>query len=107
MSKFKKGTFAIVPNKEYLDELSTNAQCLWLWLCIYADENGECFPSRKLLARNTKRSVRAIDYALDELEEKKWVKRVVRYQKKDKMEQTTNLYQLYLLDGKPKAPPCT
>lgn len=95
---FEPGSFILVPNKNRLDEISANSQVLWLWLCAFANEDGECYPSRSLLAKKMNRTPKTVDKSLSELEEKGWLK------KKHQVfegQYTSNLYQLFLLDKKP------
>lgn len=95
-NKFTPGTFILVPNKKKLQDLSPHAQLIWLWLCNFADEVGECFPSKTKLSKCTGLSVRSVDRAVNELTDKNWMKKTNRFQEEGG--QTSNFYQLFLLD---------
>jgi hypothetical protein len=48
--KYEKGNFFIVPNKEKLKTVGAVAQSVFMWLCVFADEKGQCYPSASTLA---------------------------------------------------------
>jgi len=76
--KYTKGSFITVPNKEALRGMKPQTQCLFLWLCSYANETGKCFPAQKTLSRDTGMSVRSIVRATDELIEAGILEKEVR-----------------------------
>ena len=94
--KYEKGTFVTVPNREFLKGLTPLTQTLFFWICNYADENGQCFPSRTTLAKNMGSSIKTVDRHLKKLEE---VGLVVTTERFEKGEKITNLYQIMILEG--------
>jgi hypothetical protein len=48
--KYEKGSFTTVPFTDRLKGLSPIIQVIYLWMCKHANEDGQCFPSQKLLA---------------------------------------------------------
>lgn len=62
MTKYEKGSFITVPNRKKLAGLRPATQCLHTWLCCHANAEGDCFPSRKLLAKECGfKSARTVD----------------------------------------------
>jgi hypothetical protein len=74
MSYNKK--FGIV-NQDVLQdpELSIQAKGLYSLLCTYADKNRRCYPSISTLADHCNKSVRTINYLIEELKKKEYVVR--------------------------------
>jgi hypothetical protein len=65
MSKYPKGSFITVPNKEKLVGLKPSTQSLYVWLCNHINKDSTCFPSRRLLAKESGlKSVRTVDQHL-------------------------------------------
>ena len=93
--KYKKGTFVVVPNTEYLKGKSSVLLSVFLWLCYHADDDGVCYPSRKKLAEEVGVDVRTIDKYIKVLQEDGIIIKTIR-QKKNSKENTSNLYQLLL-----------
>jgi hypothetical protein len=100
--KYKKGTFVVVPNIDILSGRNTEVQTLFMWLCNFADENGQCFPSRKLLAEKCGLGVRTIDKYIDMLIELRLIEKKKRFNKK-KNEFSSNLYQVVIPPALPSA----
>lgn len=100
--KYEKGTFTVVPNREALRGLPAGAQALYLWLCSYADEYGECYPSRGKLAKDIGATVKTVDTHLRTLEDTGLITKTERVQ--DNVKQS-NLYQLQLVEGRVKITP--
>ncbi len=94
--RFVKGDFITVPNKNALKSISPNAQALFMWICVYADEEGLCYPSRSTLAVNLNSSVRTVDTYLKELEDNGFISKTKRFNKR---EQQSNLYQILIKEG--------
>jgi hypothetical protein len=94
--KYRKGEFVTVPNRSALHTLSVGAQALFMWICIYADEDGICFPSRSKLARNLNCAVRSVDAYLNELIEKGFITKTNRVFENEKK---SSLYQIVILEG--------
>lgn len=65
--KYEKGQFTTVPNIKHLGGLKATTTATYLWICSYADENGQCFPKRKTLAEKIQVDVKTIDRAITEL----------------------------------------
>lgn len=92
--KYKKGTFIVVPNKEYLKGKPAEMQTLFFWLCSYANDDGQCYPSRNRLAKDIGCTVKTID---------KYMKLLIDYglinkqTRKDGKENISNLYQIFTL----------
>lgn len=94
--KYERGSFITVPSKEVLRELHPTAQCLYMWLCSYANETGNCYPSRSTLASDVGVSVRTIDTAMEVLVAAGLVRKQTRFKGN---EQTTNLYEVLVVEG--------
>lgn len=99
-NQFEPGTFVIVANKNSLCDLSTRAQVTWLALCAHANEDGNCWPSINRLAAIVGVGHRTIQRGLEELIEKKWVKKENRYRGDGAA--TSNYYTLFLVKSKQK-----
>lgn len=93
MSKFQKGTFIILPNKEILRGQSPDLQAIYLWLCDYADEYGRSFPSRSLLAKVAGVSIKSLDKHLKILVSLGILSKENRVKDGEKL---SNLYQIKL-----------
>lgn len=93
--QYQKGTFVVVPSINRLDILPATGQALFVWLCKYANEDGECFPSRKRLADHLGIDVRTIDKHLSFLEETGFITKVKR-KKAGTKENMSNLYQIQI-----------
>jgi hypothetical protein len=92
--KYEKGTFITVPNIQRLQELPPTAQALFMWLCSYADKDGQCYPSRTVLAKNLHCAVRSVDAHLAHLIEAGFIEKHNRVQGNEKQ---SNLYQIMLV----------
>lgn len=91
--KYRKGEFVIVPNTQELDKVSATAQALFVWICVYADNDGICFPSRSKLASNLNCSVSTVDTYIKELVDCGFITKTNRKRDNEKI---TNLYQIVL-----------
>lgn len=76
--RYEKGSFTTVPNIVALKGLHATAQCLFMWLCHHANQDGQCFPSRKRLAELCDVSVDMIDKMMKILTEKGIVEKKTR-----------------------------
>lgn len=94
--KYKKGTFVVVPNLERLDLLPSTSQALYIWICKYANDDGECFPSRSKLAKHIGCDVRTVDKHINFLIELGFMTKEIRHKKGSK-ENMSNMYQLQLI----------
>lgn len=87
--KYAKGTFLLTPNKNHLRGLAPYTQLVYMWLADFSSIEGECFPSIKTLSEFCKISTRSVQYSLDELVAKGFIKKIDRRNKGK-----SNLYQL-------------
>lgn len=92
--KYQKGSFILAPNKHVLDGQPPIVQTVFVWICSYANEDGECWPSRSLLARNASCSVDSVDNAIKKLVELGLLEKTSRTDGESKI---TNLYQIRLV----------
>lgn len=72
------------------------AQCLYMWLCDFANMEGESFPSRQLLAQRMQVSVRSVDEYVKILENANLLVKENRVMNNEK---TTNIYRIPLYSG--------
>lgn len=91
--KYKKGTFVIVPNLDILEGKPTEMQTLFMWICSYANDEGQCFPSRSVLSRKCGVTIKTIDKYIKVLVELGILEKTLR-RKEGKKENTSNLYQI-------------
>jgi hypothetical protein len=94
--KYNKGTFLVIPNKEYLKGMKPQVQTTFFWICEHSDENGICYPSRNKLAKEVGVGIKIIDRAIKELEDKNLIKKTTR-KKENSKENMSNLYQIMIL----------
>jgi predicted transcriptional regulator len=98
--KYKKGTFIVVPNIELLSGKPTELQTIFMWICSYANDEGQCFPSRKALASKCAITVKTLDKYMEQLIEFGLIEKTHR-KKEGTKENTSNLYQVLLPDIQP------
>ncbi len=98
--KYDKGSFIVVPSRSSLEGINPIAQTLYMWLCAYAGDTGECFPSRTTLSAKVGCSDNTIDRMLLILLEKGLIKKENRFKNNEKQ---TNLYTVQILGGTPTA----
>lgn len=91
--KYEKGQFTTVPNIKYLGGLKATTTATYLWICSYADENGQCYPKRKTLAEKILVKVDTIDSSLKELCELGLLEKSSRFNGKA---QSSNKYQILI-----------
>ena len=94
--KYEKGTFTIIPNKEVLRGKTPVLQTLFTWLCSYADEKGQCFPSRSTLASDIGVDIRTVDKYIEELIS---LGLIFKEKRKNRLKNLTNVYQIMIADG--------
>lgn len=92
---YSKGTFIVVPNITHLKGLPVGAQALFMWLCTYADDEGVCFPSRSLLAKNIGASTKSVDRHIETLEVVGLLEKSKRRRPGDVVNKS-NLYQILI-----------
>lgn len=95
--KYTKGTFVVVPNKEYLKGKPSEMQTLYFWICSYANEDGQCFPSRTRLAKEVGCNVRTIDKYMKVLIDEGFIIKQIRKVEGGK-QNLSNIYTLMLLE---------
>lgn len=96
--KYKKGTFVVVPNTEYLKGKPQALQLLFFWLCYYADEEGRCFPSRGKLAKLMSCTNKTVDNYIKVLELDGVIEKTIR-RKEGTKENKSNLYQILQVEN--------
>jgi hypothetical protein len=92
--KYQKGSFITVPNNAGLAGIHPAAQCLFMWLCFHANQEGQCFPSRRRLAELSGISVDMVDKMLKVLEEKHLILKTKR--RKNETLNQTNIYEVLI-----------
>lgn len=95
--KYKKGTFVVVPNIDILAGKKTELQSIFMWLCSYSNDDGQCYPSRKALASKSGLTVKTVDKYLAELVSLGLISKTPRL-KIGTYENTSNLYQINIPD---------
>lgn len=95
LMKYQKGTFILVPNKQMIRNQKPYVQVIYLWICDFVDDNGQCFPSRRLLSEICGCSVSTIDKGLKILCD---LGVLSLKNRKKRNEKTTNLYQIHLVE---------
>lgn len=98
MTKYEKGSFVVIPNKNHLRGKSAEMQSIYFWICEHADENGVCFPTRKVLADEAGVGIRTLDKCLKNLVKDGFLT-VIKRKKNNSKENTSNLYQIMVLEG--------
>lgn len=98
--KYQKGTFVVVPNKEYLRGKPSELQTIFFWLCEHSDLDGICYPSRVTLAEEAGCGIKSVDKYLKELVSIGLIEKTVR-QKPNSNENTSNLYQVVVAEMPP------
>lgn len=102
--RYAKGSFVIVPNKDYLPGLEPYIQAVYFWICSFADENGVCFPSRTTIAIRAGCSVKSVDRAIERL----CLDQILRKEtRKNEDKNLTNVYQIMIdpWGGDSQSPP--
>lgn len=92
-TKYKKGTFLTIPNKQVLAGMNPNEQVIFFWICNFSNDEGVCFPSRKTLADCAGVSIRTVVNVIDKLIEKGLLNKKER---KNGLTNTSNEYQILI-----------
>lgn len=96
-TKYKKGDFITVPNKSQLEGLKPQVQTVFMYICSYSNEKGQCFPAIATIAEQAGISYSTASRAISNLEDLGFLKKVHQtYNGR----QTSNLYQVMILEGK-------
>lgn len=98
--KYKKGTFVVVSNKHRLLGKPPEMLAVYFWLSSHADDEGTCFPTKKLLAQEAGCSHNTVDKYLKLLVEEGFIS-IEHRKKRGSKENTSNLYQLHLMGDLP------
>lgn len=100
--KYEKGNFITVPNKSELKKLDAQSQVLFMWLCSFTDEKGQCYPSVNRLAECCGLSRKTIIERVKILIDKGFLTKFHRFSENS---QQSNLYQIHLLPSSGNTPP--
>lgn len=92
--KYIAGTFFQIPNKHCLDKLEPTQALLYMWLCFFSDQDGDCFPSIKTLAAKMGRCESYTRKILSKLLKSGLVTSEIR--KRDDGSQSSNIYHISL-----------
>lgn len=95
--KYEKGSFITVPNKHILAGTDATAQAAYLWVCSFANEEGQCWPSRSKLSELLGCSLPSVDKAINKLCELGILSKEVRPIGGNR--NLPNLYQIILIQG--------
>lgn len=100
--RYEKGNFITVPNKSELKKLDAHSQVLFMWLCSFTNEQGQCYPSVSRLAECCGLSKNTIIDRVKILIAKGFLTKTERYT--DNAQQS-NLYQIHLIPSSGNEPP--
>jgi len=99
--KYKKGTFVVIPNKQYLKGKPSEMQSIYFWLCEHADDTGGCFPTKETISDDAGCSHNTVDKYLKQLSDEGFL-RITNRRKRGSKEFTSNHYQVLILTHNPK-----
>lgn len=102
MSKFNKGEFTVVPSKSARAGLRPTLQVVYMWLADHSNDAMKSWPSRTTLAEECGISVRALDAALNELIELKFIEKEQRVVNNEK---TSSIYTVNIVNSRAKSAP--
>lgn len=93
--RYIKGDFTLVPNSSSLEGQSPSVQTVYKWICKHADNDGICFPSRRLLSQKSGVTIKTVDNCI-----KKLVKMGIIAKKSRKIgkENVSNTYQIIIVE---------
>ena len=91
--KYKKGSFLVVPNLQIIEGQPSAVQSVYFWICSFANEDGNCFPSHTIIAQKSGVSTRTVIRSIEILETLGVLKKEVRMKNNEKI---SNLYQLLI-----------
>lgn len=94
--KYERGSFITVGSRDTLRGLHPTAQALYMWLSSYANETGNCFPSRKTLANDVGCSEDTVDKMLVMLVENGLISKEMRFSGGS---QSSNMYTVLIKGG--------
>lgn len=96
--RYKKDSFTITPNKHYLKGKDGKFQSIYFWICEHADEDGVCYPGRKLLAEEAGTTVKTVDLAIKMFVDDGVLVKTSR-KKPGTKQNLSNLYQIMIIEG--------
>lgn len=99
--KYKKWDYIVVPNQEVLKWKDALLQCVYMWVCKFANDDWVCFPSYQTIADCAWCSRRTVVRKIKELVKIWLLQKTNRYKEK---KQKSNLYQI-MLRGDTVTPP--
>lgn len=105
MTKYKKGSFSVTPNKEHLRGKKAAYQSVYFWICDHADDDGICYPARQKIAKEAGVDIKTVDKYIPQMMKDGLLVKTNRTKKGSK-EKDSNLYQIMILDEY-KVPPKT
>lgn len=82
-----------MPNLDILESKPPELQTLFMWICVHADEEGVCYPSRRTLSKKCGVGIKTIDKYIKELEKLQILIKTER-KKENSKENKSNLYQI-------------
>lgn len=95
--QYKKGSFIVIPNKQYLKGRPSEMQSIYFWLCEHANEDGICFPTRKTISKEAGVSLKYVDKSIKSLVKESFISKITR-KKENSKENISNLYQILIID---------
>jgi len=99
--RYEKGSFIVVPNQKNIAGCAPYVQSVYMWLCFHANQDGECFPSLALIAKESGASRRGVILAIEVLIARRIIEKETR---KNGKENLTNVYRLLLGGSEYHAP---
>lgn len=100
--KYQKWQFLTVPNKNILKGKPPILQSVYFWICDFSNAFWECFPSLQAIADCAWCSRRSVIEYIKELEKMGILVKTNRWNGK---EQTSNLYQIMIIESAGDSPP--
>lgn len=94
--KYKKGTFVVIPNKQYLKGKPSEMQSIYFWLCEHANDSGSCFPTKDTIGEEAGCSHNTVDKYLKQLVDEGFLK-IKQRRKPRSMELLSNEYQVLIV----------
>lgn len=105
ITKYKPGTFILVPSRYRLEQIDATSQSVYMWLCSHINQEGLCHPSINRLAKLCHVSRNTVKTRLRVLERTGLITKTVR--KKENGTNYTNLYYViaddYIPEGSRRA----
>ncbi len=89
---YHKGYFVVVPNYDYIPLMNNSTVKVYLALCKYANDKGQCYPSQNTIANWSMLSRRQITRCIEELKQMGLVTAIPQERKDGGY--TNNLYQI-------------